>query len=421
MQMGSHIESDAVHGGREEFRRLGVHAPPLDFSTTYPLDSLAEGRATLDDYAGGAARGDSSVYARLHNPTVDRWEGALARLEKAEEAVAYASGMAALTAVLLACRLRDREQGRRRETIVAVRPLYGGSDHLLASGMLGFEVRWTDEAGLAEAIDEDTALVIAETPSNPTLRLLDIRAAVRAAGEVPVLVDNTFATPVLQNPIELSATFALHSATKFLGGHGDVLAGVVATDGAWAARLRQVRIATGAVLHPMAAWLLHRSLPTLPMRVEAAQKNAQELVARLREHPAVARVLYPGDEDPRGLIGTQMRGPGAVFSFEPAGGPRAAAAVMDSARLMTPAVSLGSTDTLIQHPAGLTHRIVGEGGREAGGVNESLLRVSCGLEHVEDLWQDLEQALEAGVQATPIRPGPGTRPGTPGSQARKCS
>jgi cystathionine beta-lyase/cystathionine gamma-synthase len=397
--MEPHIESDAVHAGREDFRELGVHAPPLDFSSTYPIDSLASGSADLDAYASGAARGQSSLYARLHNPTVDRWERAVAQLEHAEQAVAYASGMAAITATLMACRLRDQEEGRPRTHVVGVRPLYGGTDHLLASGLLGYEVRWTDADGIAETVDADTALVIAETPSNPTLVLLDIAAAAQAAGDVPLLIDNTFATPILQNPLDLGASFALHSATKFLGGHGDVLAGVVATDSAWAARLRKIRIATGAVLHPMAAFLLHRSLPTLPMRVERAQQTAIELTARLQEHPAVTRVLHPGSSDPRHLVGTQMRGPGSVFSIELAGGIAAAACIMQSVQMLTPAVSLGSTDTLIQHPAGLTHRIVGEGGRKAGGVHDGLLRIPCGLEHVEDLWQDLAQALDRGSSA----------------------
>ena len=392
------ITTHAVHAGREDFRDLGVHAPPLDMSSTYPVDSLEAGREDLDAYAAGAAEGGSSLYARLHNPTVARWEQGLAALEGAESAVAFASGMAALTAALLACRLRDGEEGRSRGTLVAVRPLYGGTDHLLASGMLGYQVRWTTPDGIAAAIDDDVALVLAETPANPTLALVDIAAAARAAGDVPLLVDNTFATPVLQNPLRHGATFSLHSATKFLGGHGDVLAGAVATDARWAARLRQVRIATGAVLHPMAGWLLHRSLPTLPMRVERAQATAEALATRLEGHPAVLRVLYPGlDGDPNGLVGTQMRGPGAVLSVELAAGGGAAGAVMQRVRLFTPAVSLGSTDSLIQQPAGLTHRIVGEEGRREGGVGPGLLRLAIGLEHPDDLWEDLRQALEAGV------------------------
>ena len=235
-----------VHAGREDFGALGVHASPIDLSTTYPTGPLAEATASIDRMAQGGDPSGSSVYARFHNPTVARYEQALASLEGAEAAVAFSSGMAALTATLLAA----REAGRNH--VVAVRPLYGGSDHLLASGLLGHEVTFTDPAGIAAAVRKDTALVLLETPGNPTLDLVDIEAAVGAARGVSVMVDSTFMTPVLQRPLELGASLVLHSATKFLGGHGDVIAGVVATSEAWAARLRRVRIATGALLHPLA-------------------------------------------------------------------------------------------------------------------------------------------------------------------------
>jgi methionine-gamma-lyase len=205
---------------------------------------------------------------------------------------------------------------------------------------------------------------------------------------VPVLVDNTFATPILQNPSRHGAALTVHSATKFLGGHGDVIAGAVACDPEWAARLRQVRILTGALLHPLAAFLLHRSLPTLPFRVREAQERARALVLLLREHPAVERVLYPEPD------GVQLRGPGALLAFEVAGGRDGAALVMEAVRLITPAVSLGATDSLIQHPAGLTHRLVDATAKEEMGVTDGLLRMSVGLEDVHDLWSDLSRALD---------------------------
>lgn len=204
------------------------------------------------------------MYARLDNPTVGRFETALARLEGAEGAVAFASGMAALSAVLLA----RASAGLRH--VVAVRPLYGCSDHLLDAGLLGTEVTWVDPAGIADALRPDTGLVIVETPANPTLAEVDIRAVAHACGSVPLLVDNTFATPVLQRPLEQGARIVLHSATKYLGGHGDVMGGIVACDDAFARQLRQVRFATGGVLHPLAGYLLLRGLATLPVRMRAA-------------------------------------------------------------------------------------------------------------------------------------------------------
>jgi methionine-gamma-lyase len=377
-------DTSACHAGREDLVGLGVHAPPIDLSTTYPLHDLDDAiRAFEALAAGGCGDEGSSIYARLHNPTVRRFETALAELEHAEDAVAYASGMAALTAlVLVAC------EGRRH--VVAFRPLYGGSDHLLLSALLGVEVSWvrTPEE-LERALRPDSGLVLLETPQNPTLGVLDIAAVAAAAGDVPVAVDNTFATPILQNPLDHGAAFTLHSATKFLGGHGDVMAGVIATSSERAGRLRQVRILTGAVLHPLAAYLLHRSLPTLPLRVRAAQSTAIVLADRLSRHDGVERVLAPA------VDGRQLGGAGAVLSFEVAGGLAAAGRILAALRLVTPAVSLGSTDTLIQHPAGLTHRLVPDDVKAELGITDGLLRLSVGLEDVEDLWSDLEHALAA--------------------------
>ena len=376
-------DTSAVHAGRESFAELGVHAPPLDLSSTYPFSDLSVAVASYDALSAGAATAPNAVYARLHNPTVRRVEEAIAELEETEDAAAFASGMGALTAVLMhAC--------AERKHVVAFRPLYGGSDHLLAGGLLGLDVTWISAVGeVAGALRPDTALVVLETPQNPTLGLVDIAAVTAAAGGVPVLVDNTFATPVLQNPVRHGATYVLHSATKFLGGHGDVVAGVVATTEREAAGLRRVRTVTGGILHPMAAYLLHRSLPTLPLRVHAAQANARVLADRLASHPAVTRVLYPWPD------GIQLRGPGAILSFEIRGGMAEAARLTAALRLITPAVSLGSTDTLIQHPAGITHRLVDPAALRESGITDGLLRVSVGLEDVDELWLDLERGLAA--------------------------
>ncbi|MFM9371098.1 trans-sulfuration enzyme family protein [Streptomyces sp. Da 82-17] len=375
------LTTEAVHAGREDLAGLGLHAPPLDLSTTYPsYDSRGEAERIDAFAATGVLDEGPPVYARLGNPTVGRFETGLARLEGAESAVAFASGMAALSAVLLvriAAGLRH---------VVAVRPLYGCSDHLLTAGLLGSEVTWVDPAGIADAIRPDTGLVMVESPANPTLAELDLRAVAHACGTVPLLVDNTFATPVLQRPLESGARIVLHSATKYLGGHGDVLGGVVACDEEFARSLRQVRFATGGVLHPLAGYLLHRGLATLPVRMRAAAATAAELARRLAADPRVSRVHYP-------RIG------GAMVSFEVTG---EAHEVIAGVRLITPAVSLGSVDTLIQHPASISHRVVAEDDRREAGVGDKLLRMSVGLEDVEDLWSDLDAALgRAGA-------GPGT-------------
>ncbi len=385
----SNLESDSVHAGREDLRDLGVHVPPIDLSTTYPIHDLSLATQSLDALAEGDADTANPIYARLSNPTVRRFETALAELEGAADAVAFSSGMAVLTACLLAARADGGH-------VVAVRPLYGGTDHLLTSGLLPLDVTFAEAEGIAAACRPDTSLVILETPANPTLALVDIEDVVRQAGSVPVLVDSTFATPILQRPLEHGARLVVHSATKFLGGHGDLMGGVVATDEEWAHRLRKVRILTGAVLYPLAGYLLHRGLQTLPVRVERAQRSAQLLARRLADHPAVKGVLYPGlaAGDPQRLVGRQMKGPGSMIAFEVEGGYDVAARIVTEVRMLTPAVSLGSVDSLIEHPAGLTHRTVDPEIRRQLGITDGLLRISVGLEAPEDLWSDLNGAIE---------------------------
>lgn len=391
----------AVHAGREDFIPLGVHAPPIDLSTTYPTPDLDAAARSFDRLVGGDAPDGGFIYQRLFNPTTDRFERALAQLEGAEDAAAFASGMAALSAVLLAAKARGVH-------VVAVRPIYGTSDHLLTSGLLGLTVTWTTQDEVAAAITPDTCLVIIETPANPTLDLVDIAHVVAQAGPVPVLVDSTFATPVLQRPLEQGAALVLHSATKFLGGHGDVLAGVVAGPHALVRDIKHVRAATGGILHPLASYLLQRGLPTLALRVERAQATAQRIAERLAEDPRIRTIHFPGlpGQDPRGLLTRQMSGPGSVMSFELASGdPAEMRAFIGALRLITPAVSLGSTDSLIQPPAVLTHRVVDEAARAGVGISAGLVRLSIGLEDARDIWADLDRALDVVPRSVPLHTG----------------
>ncbi len=381
------LDTTAVHAGRADLTALGVHAPPIDLSSTNPLPGVVEGGDSYEVLATGGrcAPGQSPVYQRLWNPTVARLEDGVAELEGTAEAIAFASGMAALSAVLLTLVQRGTPH------VIAVRPLYGGSDHLLGTGLLGTTVTYATPDGITASLRPETGLVILETPANPTLDLVDIAQVVGDARGVPVLVDNTFATPVLQTPAALGATLVLHSATKFIGGHSDALGGIVAGDAEWIEALRRVRAITGGVLNPMAAYLLHRGLPTLPIRVRAQQATASLLAAHLTGHPEVVRVLHPSlpGADPAGLLGTQMAGPGSILALELRGGFHAASRVAESLRLITHAVSLGGVDTLIQHPAALTHRPVPPEARPSAG----LLRLSVGLESGEDLLADLDRSL----------------------------
>ena len=384
-----HPDTVAVHSGRDDLTGLGVHALPIDLSTTNPLPDVERGGDSYEAMAtGGRPPADGSmVYARLWNPTVGRFEEALAAMEHAEASVAFSSGMAAMTAVILAM---TGATGKRH--VVAVRPIYGGTDHLLGSSLLGTETTFCHASEVGVSIRPDTGLVVMETPANPTLELVDIAAVVRAAGDVPVVVDNTFATPILQNPLDHGAAMSLHSATKYLGGHGDVIAGVVACSEETAEALRRVRAITGGILHPLGAYLLHRGLTTLPVRMARQQENAQALVQWLIDQPDVEEVFFPGlDGDPDGILDRQMHGTGAMIAIRMRGGYAAASAVAGSVQLFTHAVSLGGVDSLIQHPAALTHRPVPADARPDADV----LRLSIGLEHVGDLIADLAQAFAA--------------------------
>lgn len=388
------LETRAVHGGMAGLREAGTHVPPIDFSTTNPLPDVEVGGLSYEELATGhdLGPGRSAVYQRLWQPGVARFEESLAGLEDTDGAVAFSSGMAALTACLIATVSSGKSH------VVAVRPLYGGTDHVLENGLLGTRVTWSTAEDIARHVGPDTGLVIVETPANPTLELLDLDAVVEAAGDVPVLVDNTFATPVLQQPARHGATLVLHSATKYLGGHGDVMGGVVAGPTEWVEHLRRVRALTGGLLHPMGAYLLHRGLRTLAIRVRAQQQTAQTLAERISAHHAVARVFYPGlpGQDPLGLLGRQLAGPGSIIAIDLVGGYDAAVRFTESCELVTHAVSLGGVDSLVQHPASLTHRpVIGEAKPGAG-----VVRLSIGLEHVDDLAEDILAALDEAEKIT---------------------
>lgn len=381
-----HLYTRAIHVGREDLIDLGVHAVPIDLSTTYPSRDMEAEAARLDILVTGARDGGMPVYGRVGNPTTDRFEKALASLESAEAAVAFSSGMAALSAALLATVAAGKPH------VVGVRPLYGTSDFLLESGLLGVTTTFVNPDEAAAAIREDTGLVIVESPANPTLNEVDIRKLVSEIGDVPLLVDNTFATPILQRPLELGASIVLHSATKFLGGHGDVMAGAIVSSEEYARQIRNVRYAVGSTLHPLSGYLLLRGLSTLPIRMRAQSENARILAERLSAHPAVSKVYYPGLDPDRPA--DQMKGGGAMVSFEVIGDP---GDVISGVQIITPAVSLGSVDSLIENPAAISHHIMEPEVRQSIGINDNLLRMSVGLEHVDDLWADLSRTFEGMV------------------------
>jgi methionine-gamma-lyase len=381
----------AIHAGDETNPTRAV-ATPIYQTATFEFETAGEG---ADMFAG---RVPGHVYTRWSGPNAAELEAKVAALEGAEDAIAAASGMAAISTVLLAA-LRAGDH-----CIVDV-GCYSATNTLFGQELprLGIEATFLDTGDLTAveaALRPNTRLIYTETPGNPTLKIVDLAALAafaRAHGLLTVC-DNTFATPYLQRPIALGIDVVVHSATKYLGGHGDAIAGVAAGPRDLMARCRtRILRDFGGVISPMTAFLVNRGIPTLALRMERHCDNAERIAAFLARHPAVARVSYPGlPAHPRhDAAARQMRRFGGMIAFEVRGGVPAGVAVMDAVRLCTLAVSLGDVRTLISHPASMTHSTVAREAREAAGITDGLVRLSVGIEDVDDLIADLDQALTA--------------------------
>jgi cystathionine beta-lyase/cystathionine gamma-synthase len=398
------FETRAVHSGERRAgsrngRESGDFYPistPIYASTTFSHLDIE----TTDRILGGEEPGYS--YARYDNPTVRALEEALASLEAPEggaRAFAFASGMAAMHAALTAAELGEGA------TVLAAEQLYGSTATLLLQifGPAGAEVRFVDAHDLG-AVEKKVAqlsprAVVIETISNPLLRVADTEsvAGITRQGGAALVVDNTFATPYLQRPLELGADLVVHSATKYLSGHGDLTAGVVVTRPPYDAAVEQVRKLVGGVLGPFESWAAHRGLKTLPLRVARQCENAKLVSARLATHPKVAKVHHPASEDhpDAAVVRRALADTGGLVAFELAAeGREAAFEFLNALELCVKAPSLGDIYTLAIHPATSSHRELSPARRERLGVKENLIRLSCGIEHPDDVIHDLEQALE---------------------------
>ena len=372
----------AAHGVASD-TAFGAVAPPLYLSSTYEFAGFETPRAY--------------EYGRVGNPTRDLLAEAIARLEEGAGAVLTPSGMAAVD--LLLTRLPVGS------LVLAPHDCYGGSMRLLkARAELG-QIRLalvdqSDAEAFEAALRDRPALVLVETPSNPLMRVVDIAALsdrARAAG-ARVAVDNTFLSPALQKPLPLGADYVLHSTTKFLNGHSDVIAGaVIAADAQEAAALRRWANVTGAIAAPFDSWLTLRGLRTLFARMAGQEKNAMAIAERLVDHPAVAHVHYPGlaGHPDHALAARQQQGFGAMMSFELAGGVSAVQRFVKAVKVFTLAESLGGVESLVAHPATMTHVDMGAQARARAGIGDGLLRISVGLEHIDDLLAGLETGLAA--------------------------
>jgi cystathionine gamma-lyase len=372
----------AVHAGQSPDPASGAVMTPIYQTSTYAQTSPGEHKGY--------------EYARVSNPTRTALEGNLAGLEQAEHGIAFSSGVAGIDAIMKSLRPGDH--------VVATDDLYGGTYRLLTEVFepLNLEVSFVemdDPDRVEAAFTDDTKLLWVETPTNPLMRIVDVAAlAERAhAHDVDVAVDNTFASPYLQQPLALGADLVLHSATKYLGGHSDLILGAVCTDSdEWAERLRFQVKSTGASPGPMDCFLTLRGTKTLHLRMERHCTNAQRLVELLGDHPAVGRVRYPGLPSHPGheIAKAQMSDFGGMISFDLADDDMdAALSVLEGTEVFTLAESLGGVESLIEHPASMTHASIPPEEREKIGLTDSLIRLSVGVEDVEDLAADLDRAL----------------------------
>lgn len=381
----------AVHAGDEPDEGTAALDPPIVMANAFAFESAADAAARFDGSQGGY------VYTRWKNPTIEALERKVAALEGAQGAVALASGMAAVFGAIAS-------NVRSGDHVVAPVTLYAETAKVLRERLARFGVETTfvdptDPKHVAAAIRPQTRVVFAETPANPTLAITDLHAVAEIAhGAGAILVaDNTFATPWHQRPLAHGADLVVHAATKGLGGHGDAVGGVVAGG---SERLRIIRNDSvngmGAAMSPFTAWLIARGVRTLPLRAARASESAAELARRLEADARIERVHYPGlPSHPGHAVATRQmrRGFGALVAFEVEGGLDPARQGYDALRVIARAVSLGDVRSLITHPASTTHHSMGAEARRAAGIADGLMRLSVGIEDVEDLWRDLDRAL----------------------------
>ena len=386
------LGTTAIHAGTLK-NLYGTLAMPIYQTSTFIFDSAEQGgrRFALEE-AG-------YIYTRLGNPTTTTLENKIAALEEGEAGVAMSSGMGAISSTLWTVL-------KAGDHVVTDKTLYGCTFALMNHGLtrFGVEVTFVDTSNLDEvknAMKKNTRVVYLETPANPNLKIVDLEALSKLAHTNPntlVIVDNTFATPYMQKPLKLGADIVVHSVTKYINGHGDVIAGLVVTNKELADQIRFVGLKdmTGAVLGPQDAYYIIRGMKTFEIRMERHCANAKKVVEFLNKHPKIEKVYYPGLETHPGyeIAKKQMKDFGAMISFELKGGFEAGKTLLNNLKLCSLAVSLGDTETLIQHPASMTHSPYTKEEREAAGITDGLVRLSVGLENVEDIIADLEQGLE---------------------------
>ena len=377
-----------IHAGQEPDPTSGAVMTPIVLASTFVQDGPGAMKAGYD-------------YSRAGNPTRSALEGCLAALEGAKHAVAFGSGCAATTAMLLTLKSGDH--------VLCGDDVYGGTFRIFDKVVKQFGVTSTsldmsDASKVAEAVRPETKMIWLETPSNPMLKVFDIAAIAKVAKDkdLVLVVDNTFATPMLQQPLALGATAVVHSTTKYLNGHSDVVGGAAITnDDALAEKLHFIQKSVGGVPSPFDCYMVLRGLKTLSVRMKQHVQSAQILVEHLSKHRQVEKVFYPGLASHPGhaIAAKQMKGPGGMISFELKGGIEASKAFLKALRVFACAESLGGVESLAEHPAIMTHASLPAEARRALGIGDGLIRLSVGLEDVEDLREDLERGFRAATES----------------------
>lgn len=383
------FDSKLIHGGGYK-NKLGSVNVPIYQSSTFEFETADEGARCFNGESEGY------IYTRLANPTIHVLERTVAELEKGFGAIATSSGMGAVSTVYMALLSKG-------DHIVSSDAVYGPSrglmeDHFSRFGVESTYVDTSDIENIKKAIKANTKILYIETPSNPTISITDLKACSELAKKHGLLlvVDNTFSSPYLQRPIEFGADVVFHSVTKFINGHADVVGGIIiAKTEALYKKLRSMMIAMGCNMDPHQAYLVIRGLKTLSIRVQRAQQNAEKIAHYLENHPKIEWIKYPGlkSHPQYELAKKQMDGFGAMISFGLKGGLNAGKVLMDNVQVAILAVSLGGVETLIEHPASMTHSKVSAEDKKKAGISDGLVRYAVGIEDVEDLIADLEQAL----------------------------
>lgn len=387
-----HKDTVTIHTGYDEHAHQGSLSVPLYQTSTFSFQTAEQGESRFSGEEEGF------IYSRLGNPTVAVLEERIAALEGGVSALAFASGMAAVSSVLV-------HLTKAGDHILCSPGIYGCTFGLLGIMDKKYKithdlVQMRTEEEIEQAIRPETVCIYVETPINPTMELVDLYTVVNVAKRhgLKVVVDNTFSSPYLQNPLTIGADFVLHSATKYINGHGDVLAGLlIGNDKEEMDEIRKtIQKDYGGVISPFDAWLLIRGLKTLSVRMERHTSNAEEIIKYLKGQESVEEIYYPFDPDnPQYEVAKrQMSAGGGLISFTIKGGKERAQLFMNSLSLIKVAVSLGDTETLIQHPATMTHSVIPPEKRRAMGIEDSLIRLSVGLEHIGDLIADFESAFE---------------------------